>query len=448
MSRIWLLLAAALSVACAPRARQERMAATNAQGQLVSIDSVTSSFEVGGLRVVHRENTANEIVAARLYLLGGTRQLTPATQGIEALLLEVGERGTATHPGANIRTAWARTGSQLSISNDYDWSVIGFVGVRSEFDRSFDLLADRVMNASLREEDVKIVRERLMGRLRQIRTSPDGELRLVSDSVAYAGHPYSLNALGTEASLARLDSAALARYRAEQLMTSRMLLVVVGNIDRPAIEQAVERTLARLPRGSYVWSLPERPKPPVQRVTLVKRPTATNYILGVFDGPPKSEGSSAAFRIAVALLGSRVAQKVRHEQGLSYAAYAPYNERGIVSGGLYVSTNYPNEVADEMTAQVRFIGQLTSEMTNMPYFTEQFVMDYLGENSTSAAQADFLARAQLYEGDYRKATEAMNQLRRVTTGAVAASARKYFRNMRFVYVGNPSKLDPEKLPTF
>ena len=42
----------------------------------------------------------------------------------------------------------------------------------------------------------------------------------------------------------------------------------------------------------------------------------------------------------------------------------------------------------------------------------------------------------------------MNQLRRVTTGAVAASARKYFKDKRFVYIGNPAKLDLEKLSAF
>jgi zinc protease len=60
----------------------------------------------------------------------------------------------------------------------------------------------------------------------------------------------------------------------------------------------------------------------------------------------------------------------------------------------------------------------------MRYFTDQFVGEYLAENMTSAAQAGFLARAELYEGDYRRATHAMDALRGVTPGEVRAAASR------------------------
>ena len=48
------------------------------------VDTSTTVFDVNGLKVILRRNTANDVVAANVYLLGGTQQLTPATQGIEA----------------------------------------------------------------------------------------------------------------------------------------------------------------------------------------------------------------------------------------------------------------------------------------------------------------------------------------------------------------------------
>ncbi|MFN7459266.1 MAG: hypothetical protein ACK5U0_17955, partial [Gemmatimonas sp.] len=57
-------------------------------------DSLTIKFEVSGIPVILRRVTANNVVAANLYLLGGSRQLTSATQGIELMLLEASERGT------------------------------------------------------------------------------------------------------------------------------------------------------------------------------------------------------------------------------------------------------------------------------------------------------------------------------------------------------------------
>ena len=58
-------------------------------------DTLTSKFTVAGIPVILRRVSANNVVAANLYLLGGTRQLTAGNQGIETLLLEASERGTA-----------------------------------------------------------------------------------------------------------------------------------------------------------------------------------------------------------------------------------------------------------------------------------------------------------------------------------------------------------------
>src|SRR2546426_3868349 len=48
----------------------------------------TTLFRSSGVRVIQRVNPATDVVAVRLYLLGGTRQLTERTAGIEALRSE------------------------------------------------------------------------------------------------------------------------------------------------------------------------------------------------------------------------------------------------------------------------------------------------------------------------------------------------------------------------
>src|ERR1041385_2184460 len=84
-------------------------------------DTATSQFDVNGLRVILRRNTATDVVAANLYLLGGTRQVSPATQGIETFLLAASERGTAKYPRELTRQRLARLGSTISIGPSEDW---------------------------------------------------------------------------------------------------------------------------------------------------------------------------------------------------------------------------------------------------------------------------------------------------------------------------------------
>jgi len=244
IARVLARLAWALFVAgCASARPEQAMSVTSAEGRLVPLDSITTAFTVGGVRVILRPNYATDVVAVNVYLLGGTRQLTPATQGIEPLLLHVAEYGSAHYPEESSRTAWGRTGSRLVVDAESDWTLYGFRGVRQEFDSSWNIFADRLLHPTLVPRDVELVRRRMMATFHRRRDDPDGFVSLLADSAAFAGHPYGLEPDGTESSLATLDSSALARYAATALVTSRMLVVVVGSVSHSEVEAAVTRTL-------------------------------------------------------------------------------------------------------------------------------------------------------------------------------------------------------------
>ena len=68
---------------------------------------------------------------------------------------------------------------------------------------------------------------------------------------------------------------------------------------------------------------------------------------------------------------------------------------------------------------------------------QQFITEYFLDNETNADQADFLAQAQLYRGDWRRANDFVADLRRVTPADIRRVANRYIRNVRFAYVGDP-----------
>lgn len=448
LRRAAVLVAAAGSAACASGRPESHMSVTTPEGRLVPFDSVTTSFRVGGVQVLYRPNFANDVVAVHLYLLGGTRQLTPATQGIESLLLQLGEYGSMRYPGDTARLAWELTGSELEIDAESDFSLYGFRGLRADFDSSWAVWADRLMHPTLGAKNVAVVRARLQADARQIVNEPDDYVYVLADSAAFGTHPYALQPDGTEQSLATIDSAALRQYLTQELVTSRLLLVVVGNVSRAMIEHAVSGTLATLPAGQYAWSLPPRPQVRPSGVVLRQRPVSTNYILGLFQGPPASAPDYAAFRVATALLSARIGESVREQHALSYAASAPFLERGIATGGIYVTTVAPARVLPMIRSQIDSLRKMDSRSFDIHYFTDQFILDYLAENSTDDAQASFLARAQLYEGDYHRATQEMEELRRVAVYQVRAAADRYIRNVQFAYVGDTTRVQRSAFTAF
>ncbi len=412
------------------------------------LDTATALFDVGGVKVLHRRNTANKVIAANLYLLGGTRQVTAENAGIEPFLLEVSERGTKNYSRDALRRAMGRQGSQILVGPSEDWTVIGIRAVTDGFDSTWAVFADRVMNPTLDSADVEFVRAQYLSAVRQRRDDPDALVEYLADSVAFAGHPYGLAATGTERSIAALTPSALKRFHAEQFVTSRMLLVVVGNIERARLEKLVASTLAKLPKGNYQWTPP--PPLPSGPATLAveRRPLPTNYILGYYAGPPASSPDYNALRIATSVLSGWLFEEIRSRQHLTYDVHAPFIERAASAGGLYVSTVAPDTTLKLMRQGVDRLQEDEVSESGLRRIVSHFLTKYFLQNETNAEQANFLARAQLYRGDYRTGDRFVEELEAVKPDDIRRVAKKYMKNMRFAYVGDPGRVTPAMVSRF
>lgn len=443
-----LLLALVVGAAPAAGAQGAPAAAAPAIPAALAADSLTTRFEVSGVTVILRRNTSNQVVAASLYLLGGTRNETAANAGIEPFYLWSSERGTQHYSRDALRAKTAALGSTIVVEPRDDWTMFGFRGVRATFDSTWALWADRLMNPTLDSAQVEQVRTQVLTAVRQRTDSPDDLVQYLADSVAYVGHPYALAAAGTERSLAAITVADLRRWRESQLVTSRMLLVVVGDVDRATLERLVAGTIGRLPRGNYRWTPPPDVGSRRASAVIIPRQLPTNYILGYYTGPRADDRDYQALRIAAAVLGARLFTEVRSRRNLTYAVEAPFIERAISAGGLYVTTVAPDSVLDIMRREIAALQRQPVDAENLHVIVQQFITEYFLNNETNAEQANFLARAELYRGDYRAASRFVDELRSVTPDDVRAAARRYMRDVRFAYVGDPTRVDPRLLGSF
>lgn len=411
-------------------------------------DTLTSKFDVAGIPVILRRVSANNVVAANLYLLGGTRQLTARTQGIETLLLEASERGTAKYPRDVLRTKMARLGSAIGVGANSDWTTISLRATTTGLDSTWAILADRVMAPRLDPAEVELVREQFVTATRQRKDSPDALLDYLADSIAFSGHPYALEPTGTEPSLTSINTSALKSYHASEFVTSRMMLVVVGNVSRTKVEKLVRETLGRMPKGNYVWTLPDPPAELPSAYVVEQRTLPTNYLQGYFHGPKATSPDYPALRLACAVLSGRLFAEVRGRRNLAYSVNAPFVERAFSLGGLYVTTTQPDEVLTIMQQQITSLREGTITDEGLDRLVQQFIVTYFLDNETNADQANMLARAELYQGDFRRAAQFVEELRAVTPEQIQQAARTYMSKVRWAYVGDPSKVTPARMLRF
>lgn len=410
-------------------------------------DSATTAYTVNGVRVIHRRTNTN-IVVANLYLLGGVRQATAQTSGIENFLLAVSERGTQRYSRAVLRRAMARTGSAIVVRPQEDWTLVGVRTTTAELDSTWAIFADRLMHPTLDTADVEFVRDQLVAALRQRFDSPDETLDYLADSVAFAGHPYGLSHVGTEASVSRISASQLRAYARDHVVTSRMLLVVVGNVPREKVEALVRASIGRLPAGTYTWTMPDTLASPAPDAFIASRSLPTNYIQGWTAGPVASSADVPALRVASAVLSGRLFTEIRSKRNLTYAVSATFRDQGVTSIGLYVTTTSPDETIALMRAEVQKLKTSEVDTELLRPLVQQFITEYFLDNETITAQADFLARAQLYRGDFHAGERFVSDLRAVTGADVRRVVQRYLRNVRWTYVGDATRVRRDRLLAF
>lgn len=411
-------------------------------------DTGTLRFEVAGVRVIHRQSD-NNLFFAKLYLLGGTQLTTVEQAGIEPFLLDVSERGTRRYPGAQLRRAVARTGVQMGLDADRDWTGFAMGTTTDRLDSSWTLFTERLLHPTLAAEDVEFVRANTIAALAQRADDPESLLEYLADSVAFAGHPYGITPRGTVESLRRITREQLLAFHRTQMLRSRMLLVVVGNVPRAKLQRMVETTLGTLPQGNYQWAPPPSGQPrPGSSVHLVARRLPTNYVLGWWEGPPAGHPDVPALRVASAILSGRLFAEIRSRRNLTYAVEARFRDEALTSGGLYVTTTRPDTTLGLMRAEIRNLQTFLIPTENLRPLIQQFLTEYFMDNEASAEQADFLARAELYRGDFRAASRFVADLRAVTGDDIQRVARMYMRNLRFAYIGNPQQVNRFRLMGF
>ena len=426
---------AALVIVAAGYAQQ--VATPDISAQAASV----TEFDVNGLKVILRRRASAPTVSVGLFLRGGVRNLTDKTAGLENLMLMSAIEAGQNFPRQTVRRELARTGSTLGASAGSDFSVISLASTRENFDRMWKLFADVTMKPTFDPADVNRIRDQIVTGLREQETVPDSALDTLEDKIIYAGHPYSIDPIGTPETLAAITPAQLREHHKRSMETTRLLLVVVGDIDAAELKTKVAATLGTLPKGSYqeaVLPALDFSKPSVD---VVARQLPTNYIKGDFAAPSLSSSDYYPMRVAMSILANRVFQEVRVKRQLSYAPNADMDNMGANTANIYVTAVDANQAIDVMLKEIQRIKKEPISGDELSGAAGEFLTNYYLKQQTNAAQAGDLARYELIGGGWRNSFDFLNHVREVTPDAVRAAANKYMKNIRFVVIGDPTAIN-------
>ena len=403
--------------------------------------ALVTEFEVNGLKVLVKRREGSPTVSAGLFIKGGSRNITAENAGIEAFTLEAATEASVGFPRGKMRDELSRMGTVISSGVNYDYSVLSLRCTRPNFDRSWEIFTDVALRPSFAKEDVAQVQERLVASLLDDSDDPDTFLQRLSERAAYARHPY-LNAVqGTAATIGKLTPDDLRAYHRKTFETSRLLLVVVGDLDVTKMRALVTSGLGKLPRGTYKADAVPQLAFDRSTVEITPRNLPTNYVQGYFTAPPLTSPDIYPMRIASSILRDRIFNEVRVKNNLSYAPDAFLRSQGANVGGIYVTAVEANKAVQLMLEEMTKLQKEQIKDDDIQAIVAQYLTSYYLGQETNAAQVGELAQYELLGGGWRNSVMFVEQLSAVTPADVQRVAQKYLRNIRFVVLGSPNSVD-------
>ena len=410
-------------------------AAAAAQG-----DGVTE-LEVSGIPVIYRPIEGNEVIAVKLFLKGGSANLTPETAGIENFMTTAATRGTEKYSRDEFASRSSATGTAIFANVNPDYTAISLQAVSEHWDEAWDLFAQATLHPTFPAEEVALVRDQIVNQLKGRLDNPDAYLQILANQQFYAGHPYEIDPLGTVEAIQALGPEDLASWREQRMTKENLLFIVVGNVPREDVVRKIEAAFGALPASGGAANPVPDVSPSEARVEVTERELPTNYIRGQFATPNPGDPDYPAMQVALDILSDRFFEEVRTKRNLSYAVFAGLSQRRANYGLVYVTAVQPDTTLEVMLYEVERLKTEPITTERLAENVNIFLTQYWMAQETNMGQAGTLGTFEIAGGGWENAARFVNGVRAVTPADIQRVSAAYLKDIHFVVIGNPGTID-------
>ncbi len=218
----------------------------------------------------------------------------------------------------------------ISAHTGVETFVIEVSGLKEEYEQGMDYLEMLLRDPNYSNETLAKLKTMTLGSLSRKESDFDYIAANELKKILFDGGALAQPGSGTKESVSAMKLADVESFIKENLVSSKAIVVVGGDIDLAVVKKRVAALLALLPKGKAedVAYFDVRKTP---TTSLIKKETEQAYVY--FGAPFHVKESSEDFykaKVATFILGtggfgSRLMEEIRVKRGLAYSAYARIN---------------------------------------------------------------------------------------------------------------------------
>ncbi|MDP4263051.1 MAG: pitrilysin family protein [Bacteroidota bacterium] len=397
-------------------------------------------MNINGVKVIVQPS-GNEIVVVQTVIKGGVQNYPANKAGIENLAINaLTECGTVKDDKNSFKNKLDKVSAQVGGNPGMDFASFTLNCIKSDFETVWPLYTDAMLTPRFDAKEFDRIKQDAINFIRADESSPDNAIDKMAKQTAFAGKNYAKDPEGTVATVGSLTAAETKKYWQSVLTRSRLVIVVVADLEKAVIEKKIKEFLSKVPAGAPFTLKKESYNPPANTFKPRERENATNYVQGITSGPQPGTPDFNAFVLAMRIFANRHFIEIRTKNGLSYAPQSWFSAGATSYANISVSTTDPDKyiaVARNLIDKIKKEGFTAAELKNEKtgYLTGVYY-----RQETNQAQAAAFASNEVLHGNWKRAIEIQDDIKKVTLDQLNETFRKYINNITWVYQGDPKKV--------
>lgn len=315
-------------------------------------EAVRSTTLANGVRIVTEAVPGAASVALGLWVDTGSAQESPIENGVSHFLEHLVFKGTNQRSPRQIAEDIEGLGGSINAFTGKEQTCFHARVAAQHLPVAVDVLADLVVGALLRDDDISLEREVVLQEILEVEDTPDEFIHDFHLDHYWPNSGLGRPVAGTAATVAGLSSDLVREYRSRFYCADRLVVAAAGHLEHDELVQLVDAaTLSLKPTAGQIAPIAApRAQPGVMVSTRdIEQVHAVLGMPGLPATDPRHEVAEVLFTALGGGMSSRLFQSVREERGLAYSIYA-FHSAFAAAGYSGVYAAVPQESASELVS--------------------------------------------------------------------------------------------------
>lgn len=357
-------------------------------------------------------------------------------KGIASLFVATIKDGAFNRSADEIRDELGLKGISISFDNSKD-SISGSLVVPKEYlQDAVELLRDILGKPKFEKKYLEIAKAQIIKSLMVEKENPAKELGLANDKLVFGKHEYSQNPLGNIQDIKNISQEDLKNFAKNRLAKNNLYVGIAGDLTSDDAKYVVDEIFGGLNEKNNVKKIEnvvlDFNKPELK----IERKDGQNIVVFTTGGTCRKCEDFYPLYVANYLFGgaglnSKLNQKLREKEGLTYGAYSSMilaDKADLLTAGFSTTKDKFEKAVNMFRSEWENIGQNGFSKDEVEFAKNYLIASYNLRFASISGIADILVMQQKYDLGLDFLIKRNFYVKNVNVEDVNKVARKYFTN--------------------